>query len=88
MDLFIIAFIESCRHTFYYDCAPVITDQHLFPVFIERDTLYLTLTCDVIKSLLWKYGKLIQIWIDRKRGELDEMNKLPTPIEFMMYYDL
>ena len=32
--------------------------------------------------------RLIQIWIERKRGELDEMNKLPTPVEFSMYYDL
>ena len=32
--------------------------------------------------------RLIEIWIERKRGELDEMSKIPTPVEFSMYYDL
>jgi glutamine synthetase len=32
--------------------------------------------------------KLIQIWMDNKRKELDEYNQMPHPWEFSMYYDL
>ena len=32
--------------------------------------------------------KLIKIWIENKRNELEVYNKMPHPIEFSMYYDL
>ena len=32
--------------------------------------------------------RLIQIWLKKKRAELDELNRIPTPAEFKMYYDL
>lgn len=32
--------------------------------------------------------RLIEIWIDRKRGELEELHRQPTPGEYALYYDL
>ncbi len=32
--------------------------------------------------------RLIEIWIDKKRKELDRISKIPTPVEFELYYDL
>ena len=32
--------------------------------------------------------RLIQIWIQKKRGELEAIERIPTPAEFSMYYDL
>ena len=32
--------------------------------------------------------KLIEIWIERKRGELEELHRQPTPGEYALYYDL
>jgi glutamine synthetase len=32
--------------------------------------------------------KLIEIWIENKRKELDKYNRMPHPLEFSMYYDL
>ena len=32
--------------------------------------------------------RLIQIWLKKKRAELDEISRIPTPAEFSMYYDL
>jgi len=32
--------------------------------------------------------KLIEIWINNKRRELDKYNKMPNPFEFSIYYDL
>ena len=32
--------------------------------------------------------RLIQIWLKKKRAELEELNRIPTPAEFKMYYDL
>lgn len=32
--------------------------------------------------------RLIDIWIKKKRAELDEIHRIPTPVEFAMYYDL
>ena len=32
--------------------------------------------------------RLITLWLEKKRAELDEMNRQPTPAEFAMYYDL
>ena len=32
--------------------------------------------------------RLIEIWIERKREELEEINRIPTPVEFSLYYDL
>ena len=32
--------------------------------------------------------RLVKLWIDLKRSELAKMNKIPTPVEFEMYYDL
>ena len=30
--------------------------------------------------------RLIEIWIDRKRGELEELHRQPTPGEYALYY--
>ena len=32
--------------------------------------------------------RLINVWIERKRAESKEAGQIPTPAEFMMYYDL
>lgn len=32
--------------------------------------------------------RLIDVWVDRKRGELKQLEQIPTPAEFKMYYDL
>ena len=32
--------------------------------------------------------RLIEIWLERKRKELLEMEQIPNPAEFKMYYDL
>ena len=32
--------------------------------------------------------RLIQIWVARKRAELKQMEQIPNPAEFKMYYDL
>jgi len=32
--------------------------------------------------------KLIEIWIENKRKELKDFNKIPHPAEFGLYYDL
>jgi glutamine synthetase len=32
--------------------------------------------------------RLIQIWLKKKRAELEELNRIPTPAEFKLYYDL
>ena len=32
--------------------------------------------------------RLIDVWIERKRAEAKQAGEIPTPAEFMMYYDL
>ena len=32
--------------------------------------------------------RLLEIWIEKKRAELEEIDRQPTPAEFAMYYDL
>ncbi len=32
--------------------------------------------------------RLITLWLEKKRAELEDMNRQPTPAEFAMYYDL
>ena len=32
--------------------------------------------------------RLIEIWIEKKRAELEQINRVPTPVEFTLYYDL
>ena len=32
--------------------------------------------------------KLIEVWIERRRGDAARFNQLPQPVEFEMYYDL
>jgi glutamine synthetase len=32
--------------------------------------------------------KLVEVWLENKRKELHNINKIPMPIEFAMYYDL
>ena len=32
--------------------------------------------------------KLIEIWLDNKRADIERQSEMPTPIEFEMYYDL
>ena len=32
--------------------------------------------------------RLIDIWVARKRAELKQMEQIPNPAEFKMYYDL
>jgi len=48
---------------------------------LERDHKYLT-EGGVFPE------KLIEIWIEKKRKELDQYNSLPHPMEFSLYYDL
>ena len=48
---------------------------------LERDHAYLT-EGGVFPE------RLIEIWIEKKRAELDEINRIPTPVEFSLYYDL
>ena len=48
---------------------------------LENDNKYLTAGGAFPK-------KLIEIWVENKRKELDRYNKMPHPIEFAMYYDL
>ena len=48
---------------------------------LERDNKYLT-EGGVFPE------KLIEIWIDNKRKELDQYNRMPHPMEFSLYYDL
>ncbi len=33
-------------------------------------------------------ARLIKKWIDKKREELEAIDKIPTPVEFKLYYDL
>ncbi|MCL2154917.1 MAG: type I glutamate--ammonia ligase [Leptospirales bacterium] len=32
--------------------------------------------------------KLLEIWIENKRNEVQSINKIPVPVEFALYYDL
>ena len=32
--------------------------------------------------------RLLEIWIEKKRAELEEIDRQPTPAEFAMYYGL
>ena len=32
--------------------------------------------------------KLIEIWLENKRADIERQSEMPTPIEFEMYYDL
>ena len=32
--------------------------------------------------------RLIDVWIDRKRKELKQLEQIPNPAEFKMYFDL
>lgn len=32
--------------------------------------------------------RLIEVWLERKRAELNRIEQIPTPAEFMQYYDL
>ena len=48
---------------------------------LERDNAYLTAGGVFPKEL-------IRIWIENKRKELEQYDKMPHPIEFSMYYDL
>ena len=50
-------------------------------IALENDHGYLT--CDGVFP-----EKLIKIWIEKKRKELEEINKIPTPAEFELYFDL
>ncbi|MCH5148337.1 MAG: glutamine synthetase, partial [Clostridiales bacterium] len=48
---------------------------------LEKDHDYLT--CEGVFP-----ERLIKIWVEKKRKELEKINKIPTPAEFEMYFDL
>ena len=61
--------------------------QHL-PTSLEEALVALEKDHDYLTRDNVFPARLIKVWIDKKRKELDKINKIPTSVEFELYYDL